>query len=209
VNIPAKITLSELESTLISNPHWILTKNEVLRKVTQLFGQLSERYHSNPAVAFLPEEVRTIPPKISRGEQYKGLPYLILDFPRYFDPEHTFAIRTFFWWGHYFASTIQLKGRYREQFANQILKVVSSQDSIEWMINKTEAEWIHDLSETDHWEKLSDLNAEEGRQRNVFKVAASLSVQKWDEAEQFLNNIHSIYMEGVGMVNCQVGGTNL
>jgi hypothetical protein len=134
---------------------------------------------------------------------------MILDFPRYFDPEHTFAIRTFFWWGHYFASTIQLKGRYREQFANQILKVVSSQDSIEWMINKTEAEWIHDLSETDHWEKLSDLNAEEGRQRNVFKVAASLSVQKWDEAEQFLNNIHSIYMEGVGMVNYQVGGTIL
>lgn len=197
MNIPAKITLSELERTLISDPCWILTKNEVLRKVTQLFAQLSDQYVSNPAVADLPEEVRIIPPKISRGEQYKGLPYLILDFPRYFDQRNTFAIRTFFWWGHYFSSTIQLKGHYSSQFVNRILKIISTNHSVEWMINQTEAEWIHDLNETEHWQKFSDSNAEESIKRNLFKTAASLPVQKWDEAEQFLQMIYCLYLEGI------------
>lgn len=125
MNIPAKINLSELESTLISNPEWILVKNQILQKVTRLFAELAELYLSNPANSNLPEEIISIPPKISKGDQYKGLPYLVLDFPRFFDKKHVFAIRTFFWWGNYFSATIHLKGRYRELYAEKILNMMS------------------------------------------------------------------------------------
>lgn len=197
MNIPAKINLSELESTLISNPEWILVKNQILQKVTRLFAELAELYLSNPANANLPEEIISIPPKISKGDQYKGLPYLVLDFPRFFDKKHVFAIRTFFWWGNYFSATIHLKGRYRELYAEKILNMMSGNQKTEWMINISEEEWIHDLTETEHWMKFSEADRDKVKKSDLFKISAAIPVLKWDEAGNFLSEIHARYMGAI------------
>jgi len=61
-----------------------------------------------------------VSPKISRGENYLGLPYLVLDYPRLFRPDAVLAIRTFFWWGHFFSSTLQLSGGYKTEFLSRL-----------------------------------------------------------------------------------------
>ena len=197
MNIPAKINLSELESTLISNPEWILVKNQILQKVTRLFAELAELYLSNPTNSNLPEEIISIPPKISKGDQYKGLPYLVLDFPRFFDKKHVFAIRTFFWWGNYFSATIHLKGRYRELYAEKILNMMSGNQKTEWMINISEEEWIHDLAETEHWIKFSAFDRDKVKNSDLFKISASTPILQWDEAGSFLSEIHALYMGAI------------
>jgi len=67
-------------------------------KAVQFFGDTSEQFkllvQQNPALAN--EAACAIAPKISKGENYEGLPWVILDFPRYFDKENVFAIRCFF-----------------------------------------------------------------------------------------------------------------
>ena len=70
----------------------------------------------------LSEQYRTLgekygSPKISKGENYRGLPYVMLDYPRLFGREEVLAIRTFFWWGHGFSVTLHLKGGYRERIS--------------------------------------------------------------------------------------------
>ena len=101
----AKITLSAKEAELIANSDWILTKNEIIQKVKFLLAdlQLKQQHILNLHPGILPEEVTAIPAKISRGENYLGLPWLILDYPRLFGKEDQFAIRTMFWWGHFFS----------------------------------------------------------------------------------------------------------
>ena len=92
----ANVSLSAVELQLVTDPGWILTKNGIIQKVYDLFGSLSASYVALAKELAVPEELLLMPPKISRGEQYKGLPYVMLDYPRCFGKEDVLAVRTFF-----------------------------------------------------------------------------------------------------------------
>ncbi len=113
MNDAAKIALSQEEAELVMNTRWILTKQRITGKVYDLMGAAAADIQRLVAASgAVPETVRLIPPKIARGENYRQLPYLMLDYPRLFDHEDTLAIRTFFWWGHYFSVNLQVAGRW-------------------------------------------------------------------------------------------------
>jgi hypothetical protein len=126
----AKVQLSSAEMTLVCDPAWILTKNAIMTKVVALLAALSERYVEVYAPLTgeggLPP---TQPPKISKGENYRGLPYVMLDYPRIFGKEDVFAIRTMFWWGHYFSVTLHLKGIYKEIYGPVIARHIQQTDA--------------------------------------------------------------------------------
>ena len=119
---PAKVTLSTKEWELVNSTDWILTKNQVIDKVYRLFGQQSEQYRTELAKYPLLTELRIDlnSPKIAKGEQYRGLPWVMLDHPRHFTVADTFAIRSFFWWGNYCSITLQLSGKFQEKFIGSI-----------------------------------------------------------------------------------------
>ena len=56
--------------------------------------------------------------KISQGENYLSLPYMVLDYPAVFTKKNTFAFRTMFYWGNFFSSTLHLEGEYLEKARN-------------------------------------------------------------------------------------------
>jgi hypothetical protein len=87
---PAKIRLSQTEMELVTNADLILTKNLILKKVKWLLENLLVKQQEYVALhaAGLPVKVSGSSPKISKGENYKGLPYLILDYPRLFEQEN-------------------------------------------------------------------------------------------------------------------------
>lgn len=92
----AKIQFSPAEMELMCSAEVILTKNKALQKVKELMEEVQEEmleYSSN-----FHFDVFQVSPKISKGENYLGLPYLVLDYPRNFASDNTFAIRTMFWW---------------------------------------------------------------------------------------------------------------
>lgn len=99
----AKIRLSAPEMELVKDAGWILTKNGILEKVSHLLGSIQQSYQLQlQQVSSLPPEILASAPKISRGENYKGLPWLVLDYPRCFGQQDVFAMRTMFWWGPFF-----------------------------------------------------------------------------------------------------------
>src|SRR6185369_6006174 len=118
-----KIQLSPLEIDLLNNSEWILTKNGIVKKAQRLLERVQENIGSytdhHPGI--FPKEVLAISPKISKGENYKGLPWLMLDYPRFFDKENFFAIRTMFWWGNFFSTTLHLSGKYKELHSKNLI----------------------------------------------------------------------------------------
>jgi len=121
---------------LVSDPAWILTKNSVVRKVVELFGELSGEW---PGMLSWDGG-----PKISRGEQYKGLPWVMLDYPRVFGKEDILAIRTMFWWGHYFSVTLHLKGAYLRTYLPVILARRVELEAAGFWPGVSADEWEHD-----------------------------------------------------------------
>jgi hypothetical protein len=111
---------------MASDAGWILTKNGIIDKIYILFGELSELLRQSFSVVNNElDQVLSISPKISRGEKYIELPWVMLDFPRYFqnDPGH-FAMRTFFWWGNYFLVQAQFSNQFIPKIVNGIVNKI-------------------------------------------------------------------------------------
>src|SRR3954452_928432 len=100
-------SLTAYESELVRDSKVLLTKNIIIEKVYRLFGQLASGYQDRLAASPV-VGLNAVQAKISRGENYRGLPYVMLDYPRIFSKDHTFAIRSFYWWGNFFSITLQL-----------------------------------------------------------------------------------------------------
>lgn len=176
----ANVKLSQRELDLVTNTDFILTKNNIIAKVFDLFGDLSE-YEIKASNNFLSDEIKIISPKISKGENYEGLPWVMLDYPRYFTAKDVFAIRTYFWWGNFFSVTLHLKGRFRKQFQ---IKNFKSEIS-DWFLCCNENEWQHHFR-NDNYKLLDEFSEEEIQQLSFIKLAKKIPLHQWDEVELFL-----------------------
>ncbi len=194
-----KIRLSPEELKLALNADILLTKNRVMQKACEYFSQLAEE----AGQAFGGPEgeessygwnafVDGHGPKISRGEQYKGLPYVMLDHPRKFSREHVFAIRNMFWWGHYFIQTLHLKGVHQHKALEWMPGRMEGLREAGFQVSATGEEWIHDFEEKNYlpMDTLPDETIWKKLRADPFvKIAAMIPMNDWDEAmEKMLRN---------------------
>ncbi len=124
-------------------------------------------------------------PKISRGERYKGLPYLILDYPREFGKEDVFAIRTMFWWAHDFTLHLQLSGKYKTLFQENIMRNIFA-GAKHFYLCTDQDPWQHEISEPGYIsvEKLGKDKAIAILQHHTFiKIALAVPLTEWNDAE--------------------------
>jgi hypothetical protein len=159
----AKVQLSAEEMRLVTDPAWILTKNSVIGKVVGMFAELAEILRLPPRTLLGAD--RRAPgsggtePKISKGENYKGLPWVMLDYPRMFGKEDVCAIRTFFWWGHAFSVTLHLKGEYMRAFLPGIVARRAELEAAGFGMGISDDEWAHEHTE----ETYGPLGADAGQ----------------------------------------------
>jgi hypothetical protein len=133
-------------------------------------------------------------PKISKGENYKGLPYMVLDYPRAFGREDVFAIRTFFWWGHYFSVTLHLKGRYETLFFTVIREHIALLADAGFHINVSEDEWRHELDSDNYIPLQECTDTVLQKERKFLKLSARLSLDRWNEADIVLLELFRVLM---------------
>ena len=119
-----KITLSDKELSLVTNADWILTKQIVIEKVYRMFSGSIPSLQSlmMQEQVKLPPEARSSIPKIYKGENYLQLPYVMFDYPRSFNKENIFALRTMFWWANFFSITLHISGDHVKTVKKQIIK---------------------------------------------------------------------------------------
>ena len=187
----AKIRLSPKEAELVLNADWILTKNEILQKVKLMLGHLQSLQHHflESNASLLPAEVMLIPAKISRGENYKGLPYLILDYPRYFGKDDHFAVRSMFWWGNFFSITLHLSGTYKKIYERGIEHSFDLLKNESFFIGISNDQWEHHF-ETSNYVALTEMSAgmfkDHIGNKGFIKLAKKIPLVQWDEAEDIL-----------------------
>jgi hypothetical protein len=203
---PAKIRLSQTEMEMVNNAELILTKNAILKKVNLLLEILQEKQHQyiNLHTAVLPVKVAASSPKISKGENYKGLPYLILDYPRIFEHENLpdrqsgiFAVRTMFWWGNFFSVTLHLSGIYKKAAAEKLIVAYKAMCEKGFSCNVNEDPWEHHFEGNNYIliSEMSETDFEKKVRKNSFiKIANKISLQKWNDAEEILQGYFEAIM---------------
>jgi hypothetical protein len=172
------VKLSKEELRLVTDAELILTKNRIIQKVYSLFGELSDEYKKQSSS--LPEEILSVPPKISKGENYNGLPWVMLDYPRKFSQTDVFAIRSFFWWGKFFSITLQLQGKYQEMYAASIADKLENKEN--WWICQNDDAWQHHF-EPENYAPYS--KADTLHHVPFIKLAKKIPLQQWDNAVDF------------------------
>jgi len=186
----AKVRFSEDEFSLVKNAGWILTKNEVIRKVCDFFGVLAEQMQAHwMTVPYLSSVAAEKSAKVSRGERYQGLPYVVLDYPRVFSRENVFAIRTLFWWGNYFSVSLHLKGINKKAFLENIIQHFEKLAGKGFYVCISNDEWAHEINETDY-QKMELVNREWFREclhrKSFCKLSAKIGLEDWEQAGELL-----------------------
>ena len=187
----SKLTLSAEELQLVTNTGWILTKRKIIDKVNCLFGHLAEVFkkHTGTHEKLLPKAIIQSVPKIAKGENYLQLPYVLLDYPRCFDKENIFAIRTMFWWGNFFSITLHLSGSYKTIFEKALQKNIQVLHHNNFYICINNNEWQHHF-EADNYTLLKTLDAGEianiTAQQHFIKVAVKFSLQQWNKMPELM-----------------------
>jgi len=204
----ANVSLSAFEKQLVTDAGWILTKNKIIQKVLVLFGELNKAWLNNSILWQLPAALTEIPAKISRGENYEGLPYVMLDYPRCFGKEDVCAVRTFFWWGNFFSITLHLKGKYKLQIEQSIADAIQAGELNNAWINVSDDEWTHHFEST-NMTPVQLTGTDTFRKKNILKLAYKLDLNDWDNAEEFLKKIFNQYMQILQISYCQYDETDL
>lgn len=187
----AKIHLSIQESELVNNKEWLFYKKNIIDKVYNLLGGLNDQYRNivENEKQNLPVQFLNSGGKISRGENYKGLPFLILDYPAIFNKENIFAVRTMFWWGNFFSISLHLSGKSVPD-KEQLPKWISFLGQYNFMICVNENQWEHDFELGNYIaiNKMTKEDFESVATNNFFKVAKKIELNKWEEVPEFLKN---------------------
>jgi hypothetical protein len=176
-------SLNSYEMQLVTDPNILFAKNKVVQIVCTLFAQLSEDYKKVTGNK-INEEISVVNGKIAKGENYQGLPYVILDYPRQFSKTNTFAIRSFFWWGNFFSITLHLTGQYQRKYTPILKHAIEENYFSGWSISVSKDQWKHDFDRENY------IPVEEHMHYNIvelpfIKLAKKIPLNEWDEAYSF------------------------
>ena len=136
--------------------------------------------------------------KISKGENYNGLPYVILDYPASFSKEKILAVRTLFWWGNFFSIALHISG---ESFKNTGFsdEAIAFLEEKNFSICVNENEWEHHFDDS-NFVKINSLEKEEIKylqEKNFLKIAKKTELTEWNSAAKFLEDAFKEIIEFV------------
>ena len=100
--------MHELE--VLNDTSYLHAKNTITKKVVELLYELNHRLKeaTDNHIFSYSQNIDVTGGKVSRGENYDGLPYIILDFPKHFKNTDIFSFRTIFLWGREINFTLHL-----------------------------------------------------------------------------------------------------
>ena len=119
--MPFKFSPSELSA--LHNAIFFRTKASVTNKTDLLLSLVRDEIKSEIKAQkiTLSKNIDVAMGKIFKGENYLGLPYLILDYPKHFSSDSVFAFRIMMWWGKFFSCTLHLQGEELDKYRKHII----------------------------------------------------------------------------------------
>ncbi len=181
-----KLMLSPQELLIVEDTSWVLTKQQIIKKVYELFHAqvpVIQQLIGNTK-NHLPPALLSVIPKISRGENYRNLPYVILDYPSMFDKENIFALRTMFWWGNFFSITLHLTGRFKKLYQQDITNNIQKKGEGDFYVCVNDKGWEHHFDAVNylpaHSLTTEELDSHLNR-KEFLKVAVKINLNQWND----------------------------
>jgi hypothetical protein len=189
-----KIVLSEKELRLLNDDTVWQTKQSLTTKLYQLLADVAAtaKQHVEDSFKAFPE-TQDWNSKISRGENYDGCPYLILDAPNYFTKNDIVALRSLIWFGNYASCFLLLRGAPFKKLLHKISKEKLSKYGNEIYLCNADTPWNHKFTTgnmiriNEYEAPLSDLP--------FLKLGLKKEIVDADELHHFFLRAYTIYAE--------------
>lgn len=181
--------LTKEELSLLKNAEVLLLKNTALARIQDCltrFQHALDTYSKgrNDLSNLLPESSTT---KLSKGENYKGLPYVVLDYRAHYTKTNIFAFRTLFWWGHFFSFSLHLQGTFFENYRTNLLANSAKLTTSDFYICIYETPWQYDFTDK-NYVKISDLNNHELTallsSKSFIKIAHKINLDEFNKLDE-------------------------
>lgn len=195
------LNLSASELTVLHDQEFFRLKRMCLDKIVTSFGKLELLIGSHlpemtgiTAMADYKERGN-----ISKGENYLGLPYVVLDYPAVFGKDGVAAFRTMFWWGNGFSITLHLSGKYLKGLPDDFFQSILEKSPAHFLIGTGNGEWDHHFGK-DNFTMIGEqtfnpkILQQEAAAKGFFKLADRWKIDQTDE-------IASKVMNFAGIVN--------
>jgi hypothetical protein len=187
--VSAPPPLSEQELRFLADRDFLTAKHRIVQQLRRQLEEAQQLLKQHQQELGLPAALWAVPPKISRGENYELLPYLVLDYPRVFQPEDIFAYRSMIWWGHEISCSLQLGGAYWQHYKASILQQLEKDTSLEWWLCVHTSPWEYHFR-PDNYRPLSELLQQEESldafaRKPFFKISRRLPLERYADLPAF------------------------
>ena len=187
--------LTEKELLILQDTDFLLTKATVLEKINTLLRQTREELKGcveNSNFSF-PDGTDLLNGKISKGENYKNLPYMVLDYPALFTTKTVFAYRTMFWWGNFFSATLHLEGIALNYYRNYITINLNKLLEKDVYIGVGDTPWQYHY-EKDNYIPLTENHKYFINNCKFLKLSKKLELKKWNDVPEFSTNFFELIL---------------
>lgn len=149
---------------------------ETKQRHHELFEQLVSREYLNG--------------KITRGDNYKGYPYVLLDYPNCFSKDYILAARNLIWLGNGFHCSLHVRG----DVVSRVLKSIASFPPSRFeniLVYNGEDEWQHHVDE--NWKPLREVGDKflsRVENKNWIKLGSAVDINQPDTWNEQLSLIY-------------------
>ncbi len=119
--------LNPSEKSFIVERSSFILKNEVDEQINKLlysFQHIISKLLKESDLK-LPSKLGKNPFKVSKGNNHKGFPFQVIDYPASLGQEDAFSFRSVIWYGNFFSFSLILKGKPKEKYRQNLHHLVS------------------------------------------------------------------------------------
>lgn len=191
-----KNSFTSTELKTLHNTKFFEVKAAATKKIDVLFADVRDvlKKEIERKELTFPQEVDAVNGKIFRGENYNGLPYLVLDYPKHFSKTSVLAFRTMFWWGNFFSFTLHVQGKALEEWRRKKAPLLLSPEGRKLFSEKGIYICVNDTPWEYHYQKdnylpiknISDTALKKMiLKKDFIKLSARMPVKRYKELNTF------------------------
>lgn len=189
-------TLSAHELEIMHDLQFLRTKASISHKIHDLLVATMHSLESTLSKAGPLEYQKGLfkQGKISKGENYHGLPYQVLDYPAYFSKTDTFAFRTMFWWGNFFSATLHLDGLSHHLHKQKFIDNIGRLSTQEIYICTGVTPWQYHYG-SDNYQLLTIDHQDHIHKNSFLKLSKKIELKRWKELPDFASDYLKLLLQ--------------
>jgi len=182
------------EKGYLGDVDFLLTKRAISDKINGLFNSALKQ--AEDSLKAFPSHALKNTFKISKGDNYKGLPYFVLDYPRLFSKKDVFNCRLLIWWGNLFSFSFHLEGQSRQQYMNQIVNCYEFLACNDYYLCTNDNPWEHYFKQ-DNFVSIEGVSREQFEAQIYTSYFLKISKKRDIEDIEYLIDFYKSCMQDV------------